>query len=352
MKLPRGCARSSVLSILLFLLVFFAALAACAQDVLTIVGSGSNLPRPLYDAWAATFNQRNPQIQFRYLPIGTVESIKQISNGSGDFGGGEVQLTSEVLAGTRVKLAALPVALVAVVPIYNLPGSGADLRFSGEVLADIYLGKVHNWNDPEIASLNPGAKLPALGIEVFHRAEGKGANYILSDFLSKVSPAFRQRIGKSASPKWVLGRSAMRNEDMAEQVAHTPGAIGYVELNYAVRGASVGSVQNAAGRFVKASVESVGRACVAVTRAGLPNLEVSLTNAPGADAYPVSSFTYMYLPRNIPDKARAKALTNFVDFVLSEGQTIAADKNYATMPESVLQKARARAHALASGAGN
>jgi phosphate transport system substrate-binding protein len=346
MALRDRCARrgAATLSLLIFLFV----VASPAQDAITIVGSGSNLPRPLYDAWAGTFNQRNTKAQVRYLPIGTVESIKQISNGSGDFGGGEVQLTPEVLAGTRLKIVALPVALVAVVPIYHLPGLNDELRFSGSVLADIYLGKIHNWNDPEIAKINPGVKLPDLGIEVVHRAPGKGANYILTDFLSKVSPAFRQRIGKSASPNWVLGRSAMRNEDMSEQVASTVGAIGYVELNYAAQGVSVGLVQNAAGRFVKASPESVERACKAATGAGVHNLQVSLTNAPGADSYPLSSYTYVYLPQNVHDKDRVKVLADFVEFVLGEGQSVAANKNYAALPGPVLQMAKAKVHSWAT----
>jgi phosphate transport system substrate-binding protein len=348
MQQPHRFIRCSLTS-LLFLAALFAARGVLAQDAVTIVGSGSNLPRPLYDAWTSAFNQRDRKVQARYLPIGTVESIKQISNGSGDFGGGEVQLTNEEFAGTREKLVALPVALVAVVPIYNLPGDAQGLRFTGSVLADIYLGKVHNWNDPEIASLNPGVKLPSLSIEVFHRAEGKGANYILTDYLSKVSAAFRQRIGKSASPKWVLGRSAMRNEDMADQVGKTQGAIGYVELNYAAGEVSFGSVQNVAGKFVKASKESVESACAAALRGGSPSLQASLTNAPGENSYPIASFTYIYLRKAAPDKVRASALASFLDFVLSEGQNIAASKNYAKLPEPLLQKVRSKAHALATG---
>jgi len=348
MTLQPRCGRCIVPTFLLVLLALFT-VAAAAQDAITIVGSGSNLPRPLYDAWVSAFNQRNPKAQVQYLPLGTAVSIKQISSGNGDFGGGEVPLTSDLLAGSHVKLVDVPVGLVAVVPIYNLPSLSVELRFSGEVLANIYLGKVRNWNDPELASLNPGVKLPALGIQVFHRAEGKGANYIFSDFLSKESSVFRQRIGKSASPKWVLGGSAMRNEDMAQQVASTPGGIGYVELNYAAGGVSVGKVQNVAGRFVKASRESVASACAAVARSGMPSFQVSLTNAPGADSYPLSSFTYVYLPRDIPDKNRARILDDFVDFVLGEGQSIAAEKNYAALPSSVLQKARSAVRKLRAG---
>ena len=347
MEQPHRFIRCSLTS-LLFLVALFPTRAVLAQDAVTIVGSGSNLPRPLYDAWTAAFNQRDPKIQARYLPIGTVESIKQISNGSGDFGGGEVQLTGEEFAGNRANLVALPVALVAVVPIYNLPGETQGLRFTGTLLADIYLGRIRNWNDPEIANLNPGVKLPSLNIEVFHRAEGKGANYIFTDYLSKVSATFRQRIGKSASPKWVLGRSAMRNEDMADQVGKTQGAIGYVELNYAAGEVSFGSVQNAAGRFVKASKEGVESACAAVIRAGLPGLQASVTNAPGENSYPIASFTYIYVRKDASDKLRVSALAKFLDFVLSEGQTIASSKNYAKLPDPILQKVRSEAHALAS----
>ena len=335
---------------LVAVLVSVVVVAAFAQDVTTIVGSGSNLPRPLYDAWVRAFNQRNAKAQARYLPLGTAESIKQISNGSGDFGGGEVPLTADVLAGSRTKLMVLPVALVAVVPIYNLPGVSENLHFSGNVLADIYLGKVRNWNDPELTSLNPGVKLPAQPIQVVHRSEGKGANYILSDFLSKTSPAFRQKVGRSASPNWPLGKSANRNEDMAEEVKNTAGAIGYVELNYASSGLSVGAVQNAAGRFVKASRQTVENACDAAIRSGVRDLQMSLTNVPGQESYPISSFTYVYLPVNPPDKVRGHVVTSFIAFALGDdGQSMAADANYGVLPEPVIKKARSQLSLLTTG---
>lgn len=319
-------------------------LAALGQDTVSLVGSGSSLPLGLYEAWVSAFNQRNPNIKVRYLPLGTVVSIEQTAKGSGDFGAGEVPLSDSPIHVSQ-KLVSVPVALVAVVPVYNLSGV-RELRFSGKLLADIYLGKVRNWNDPAIAQLNAGIKLPGMPIEVIHRAAGKGANFIFSDFLSKQSSAFRQQIGRSASPKWVVGRSAMRNQDMLELVANTPGAIGYAELSSRPRGVSVGKVQNAAGRFVDASSESITNACSAALHNGTHSLELSLTDAPGENAYPMSSFTYVYLPTGLADRGRANAMKSFLEFMLSDGQEIAEKANYAALPAPVLEKARARLLAL------
>jgi phosphate transport system substrate-binding protein len=331
-----------ILSFAIVACLFVASVSA--QEAVVIVGSGSDLPRPLYEAWTAAFNQRSPAAQARYLPLGNAESIKQISSGNGDFGAGETPLTDDQASGTRVKLTSLPVALVAVVMIYNVPGVGSGVHFSGEALADIFLGKIRDWNDATLSSLNPGVKFPNLPIRVVHRTEGKGTNYILSDFLSKVSPAFRERIGKSPSPNWVLGKSANRNQDMVDEVASTPGAIGYVERAHVPPQLSVGLVRNAAGKFVNASADSAETACRSVLRSGTRDFQVSLTNAPGPQSYPLTSFTYMYLPKRPPDTASGRILAAFFDFVVTDGQRIAISKNYAVLPKPLLERVRASWH--------
>jgi phosphate transport system substrate-binding protein len=326
----------------IFVMISAALVGAWGQGVVTVVGSGSDLPRPLYEAWVTAFNQRNAKAQVKYLPLGTAESLKLISNLSGDFGGGELPQSALAHTAANAHLLALPVGLVAIVPVYNVPGLGGGLRFSGAVLADIYLGKILKWDDARLVSLNPGVPLPGVAIQVFHRKEGKGSNYIFSDFLSKASPAFRQQIGTSASPRWVVGRGTERNQDMQQQVAGTAGAIGYVGMDYLGQGLSVGSIQNAAGKFVKASPETVENAAAALTRSGNNDLPSSLTNAPGADSYPLSSFTYIYLPVSVPDEGRARALASFVKFILTDGQEIATKTNRAVLSPGVIQKARSK----------
>ena len=317
-----------------------------AQERLVIVGSGSNVPVRLYQAWTNEFNRKNPSIQVQYLPLGTSESMKQISEGSGDFGGGEVPLTIEQAHGSRVSLTQIPTTLVGIVPVYNLPGK-PELNFSGELLAEIYLGTVKSWNDPKIAQLNPNTELPSLPISVVHRSAGKGSNYIFTDFLSKTNAQFRTELGVSPSPKWPVGVDANRGEDMVEKVAAKPGAIGYVELNFA-RNSSLGygSVRNAAGRFVRATPESIEKACLALEDRIPDNFRMSLTNAPGKDSYPMTSFTWIYVPTSVSSSARGAALRQFLSWSLQEGRELTQRMGYAPLPARVSAKALAAVNAL------
>lgn len=330
-----------------FLCLVMTALGLCsaprirAQDAIMLVGSGSTVPSPLYAKWADEFNKRNPRVQVRYLPIGTSESITAISHGSGDFGAGEVQLTAKELRDLRLVL--VPTMLVAIMPIYNLPGVREELRFSGEILAEIYLGRIKKWNDPKLAQLNPGVKLPDAPIKVIYRPKGKGSNYILSDYLSKVSPTFRTQVGKSASPRWPVGIPAERSSDMVDKVRNESGTIGYVELNYATKvGIGHGAVQNAAGHYVRASNASLLAACQAVQSAIPGNFSVSLTNAGGADSYPLTSLTWMYLPVQAANPARARAMSDFLDWVMSDGQKMAHLEGYTELPAPLLAKVKSK----------
>ena len=316
-----------------------------AAQVISLVGSGSNLPSPLYDAWVQRYNQRNPKVQVHYQGLGTSESINLITAGSGDFGGGEVPISDQQLRAAKVKIVHVPTVLAAIVPIYNVPGSRRPLRFSGDVLARIFLGTIKNWDDPAIARLNPGAKLPHLGITVVHRNPGKGSNYILSDFLSKTSPEWRARIGKTPSPTWPLGETAERGQDMVGKVKSTAGALGYVELGFALhdQGVRAGSVENASGEFVSASPESMTAACLALQKSMAADLRVSLTNAPGKNSYPITSFTWLYVPASGLKPERAGALSDFLQWALSSGQEIAREQGYAPLPAPVLSQAKAAA---------
>ncbi len=321
-----------------FSLVF--ATSALAQQRISLVGSGSNVPSPLYSVWIEDFNKKNPQIQVRYLPLGTSASIQQISMGSGDFGGGEIILSKEEMQG-KVPLMQIPTVLVGIVPIYNLPGD-PELNFSGDVLAQIFLGKITNWKDPRLAKLNPKHELPDLQITVVHRTVGKGSNYILTDFLAKASSEFRSKVGKSPSPPWPLGLEANRGEDMVAKVASTQGALGYVEWNFAKHsGIGYGAVENAAGQFVRASTASISAACKALETTMPNDFRISLVNAPGKDVYPITSFTWIYVPTSEWSSERGRALKAFLDWALDNGQSLAEDQGYAVLPHAVQLKAQA-----------
>jgi phosphate transport system substrate-binding protein len=311
-----------------------------AQNAISLAGSGSNVPSPLYAAWTEQYEKLKPGVRVRYLPLGTSESIKQISQGVGDFGGGEVPLSDAQMHKGQHPLVQFPTVLVAIVPIYKLPGE-QELRFSGDLLADIFLGNIKTWKDARIAKMNPGAELPDLPIAVVHRSSGKGSNYILTDFLSKVSPEWKSKIGKSASPSWPLGVETNRSEDMVAKVSGTPGAIGYVELNYARRkDIGYGSVQNAAGRFVRATPASILAACAANEKNVLADFGVSLTNAEGKESYPVVSFTRIYVAVSSLEPVRSQALKEFWTWALTDGRETASSLGYTVLPAEIAAKAR------------
>ena len=316
-----------------------------AQSTLVLVGSGSSVPAPLYSRWAQEYAKRDSKVQIRYLPTGTSEGIKQISHGSGDFAAGEARLTEQERKESG--LFELPAVLVGIVPVYNLPGGHQDLKLSGEVLAEIFLGEVKTWDAPGIVKLNPGATLPNLAIQVVNRPGGKGSNYVFTDFLSKVSAKFRNEVGVTASPKWPVGVAAERSSDMVEKVKETSGSIGFVELEYAVKsGVATVAVLNPAGKFVKASAESISAACEAVEAPRWNSFSASLTNASGADSFPITSFTWIYLRTESSDPVRSAALHGFLDWVYSEGQQFAAQEGYAELPPPLLAAAKKRVQEL------
>jgi phosphate transport system substrate-binding protein len=310
-----------------------------AQQSLVVVGSGSTVPAPLYTAWAQEYGKHDSKIQIRYVPVGTEEGIKQVSHGSGDFGAGEMPLSEKQRA--EDGLVELPVAIIGIVPIYNVPHLQQELRLSGEVLADIYLGVIKNWNAAQISKLNPGVDLPDLPIKVVQRPAGKGSNYVFTEFLSKSNARFRSQIGTSLSPKWPVGQSAERSADMAEKVKAVPGSIGFVEDQYAAKNnIQQALVLNSAGKFIKASSRTLIAACENTEAPEWHSLSASLINARGADSYPMASFTWIYLPAQSQDSTRASAMTNLLSWIYTDGQTVAEENGYTGLPKQLLIEAR------------
>jgi phosphate transport system substrate-binding protein len=329
-------------------LLLFCNLPAKCQTTIAVVGSGSNLPTPLYSHWTEEYNKLNSKVQVRYLSTGTMKGIDDISRGVGDFAAGEVPMSDEQLSAAHSHILQLPTVLVAIVPIYHVPGVKGNLRFSGAVLADIFLGEIKHWDDPQIKELNPSQSLPHLEISIIHRTEGKGSNYIFTDFLSKTSPKWHSQIGKTPSPAWPSGIGASRGEDMMEKVKTTPGAIGYVEVGFTERDYSVGVglVQNASGKFVGATHGSIDAAYRGAEKSIPADFRVSLTNAPGAESYPIVSFTWLYLPESSSDPERTRALASFVEWALTTGQQSAENHGYTPLPSSLTPKVLAKVHTL------
>jgi phosphate transport system substrate-binding protein len=331
-------------SALVLLMISFSLPADC-QNAVALVGSGSNLPTPLYSHWIEDYNKLSPKVQVRYLSTGTVKGIEDISRGVGDFAAGEVPMSDEQLSGASVLQ--IPTVLVAIVPIYHVPGAKG-LHFSGPLLADIFLGNIKTWDDAKLKELNPGQTLPHLDITVVHRTEGKGSNYILTDFLSKTSAKWRSQIGKTPSPSWPVGISANRGEDMMEKVKGTSGAIGYIELGFTLTDSSVGVgvVQNASGKFVSATQSSIAAAYHSLEKSVPADFRVSLSNAPGSEAYPIVSFTWLYVPLKASDPERSKALVSFLEWVLATGQESAERHGYTPLPSSLAPKVLAKVRSL------
>jgi phosphate transport system substrate-binding protein len=333
-------ARSSVLFLQIAVCLGLLTRPLAAQEKVSLVGSGSNMAGSLYSAWTAQYQKLHPDVDVRYVAVGTSQSLREISQGTGDFGGGEIPLKESQKHAGKYRLTQFPTVLVAIAPIYKLPGK-PDLRFSGEVLAGIYLGNIKNWNDPRVAKLNPGVAFPDLPITVVHLSGVKGSSYILTDFLSKTSSEWKTKMGKSASPNWPVGLEVNRSDGMATKVSETPGAIGYVELSYVQRkDIGYGSVLNAAAQFVKPTKESILAACLANEKSMPGDLGASLAYAAGKDSYPMASFTWIYVPESGLPAERSKALKEFWNWALVDGREVASQLGYTELPSSIVAKAR------------
>jgi phosphate transport system substrate-binding protein len=316
--------------------------AGLAAQTLTINGAGATLPYPIYSLWFSEYAKLHPAVQIHYRAIGSSNGLQQLTTGSVFFGASDGPMSDQQLKAAPDTILHFPTVLGAVVPAYHLPGLNAGLRFTGALLADIYLGTIKKWNDPAIVRLNPGVTLPATDITVVHRSDGSGATYIWVDYLSKVSAAFKSKVGPNTSVgapvTWPVGVGGQGNEGVAGLVMQSPGTIGYVELAYALQNKiAYGAVQNAAGEFVSASPEALTAAAAGAAASIPADFRISITNAPGKGAYPIASFTWLLVYQNPKDKAQAKAMVDFLRWALTDGQKDCAGLGYAPLPPSVVQ---------------
>ena len=309
-----------------------------ADKTIQINGAGATFPYPIYSKWFDEYQKSHPNVRINYQSIGSGGGIKQLTAQTVFFGATDGPMTPEQLQGAPGKIMHFPTVLGAVVPVYNIPNMTAELKFNGPVLADIFLGKITKWNDPAIAKLNAGVTLPSTDITVAHRADGSGTTYIWVDYLAKVSPEWKSKVGVANSVNWPTGVGGRGNEGVAGLVKQTPGAIGYVELIYALQNKiAYGSVLNVAGESVKATVASVTAAAAAAATQMPADFRVSITNAPGKGVYPISSFTWILLYENARDKAQAKTMVDFMKWALTDGQKFAGDLGYAPLPDAVVK---------------
>jgi phosphate transport system substrate-binding protein len=301
-----------------------------------INGAGATFPYPIYGKWFEEFRKKNPSIEINYQSKGSGAGIAQLTEGTVDFGASDMPMKDEQIAALKVKALHFPTVLGGVVPTFNLPGV-SELQFSSEMMAGIFLGKITKWNDSKIAKANPGVKLPATDIVVVHRSDGSGTTFVFSDYLSKISPDWKAGPGANTSIKWPTGVGQQGNEGVAGMVKQTSGAVGYVELIYALQNKmNYGSVQNAAGVYLKANLDSVTAAAASAAKNMPADFRVSITNAPGKDAYPIASFTWLLIPTRIEDAKKRTALVSFLKWMLADGQKDCAALGYAPLPKAVV----------------
>jgi len=310
-----------------------------APDTVMLNATGATFPYPIYSKWFSDYNKIHPDIQINYQSLGSGAGIRQLLSGTVDFGASDAPMTDQQLGEAKTKILHFPTVLGAVVPSYNIPGLSQELDFGPDVLADIYLGKITKWNDPEIAKYNKGVNLPAQDIVVVHRSDGSGTTYVWVDYLSKVSSEWQSKVGRNTSVNWPVGLGGKGNEGVSGLVKQTPGAIGYIELIYAVQNQiPYGRVRNSTGAFVKADLASVTAAASGFAKTMPADFRISITNAPGKVPYPVSSFTYLLVPARIADANKKQAIKNFLTWMLNDGQKDAEPLSYARLPKEVVAK--------------
>jgi len=303
-------------------------------------GAGATFPNPMYQKWFSEYHKAHPDIQFNYQSIGSGGGIRQVLAQTVDFGASDGPMTDEQLSQAKTKILHIPTVMGAVVPAYNVPGVSGELKFTPEAISGIFLGKITSWNDPAIAKANPGVTLPNQTIIVIHRSDGSGTTYIFTDYLAKVSSEWQNGPGKGTSVKWPVGLGGKGNEGVAGMIRQMQGGIGYIELIYAVQNKiDYGSVKNASGAFVKASLDSV-TAAAASAKSMPADFRVSITNAPGKDAYPISSFTWLLIPEKSKEAAKGKILADFLTWMVDDGQKMTADLTYAPLPGNVAEKVK------------
>jgi len=306
----------------------------------TLNGAGATFPNPIYSKWFSEYGKLHKDVQVNYQPIGSGGGIRQLTSATVDFGASDMPMTDKQLQEAKRKILNIPTVLGAVVPAYNIPGVSGEVKFTPEALAEIFLGRITKWNDKAITSVNPGVNFPDKAIIVVHRTDGSGTTFIWTDYLSKISPDWKSQVGSDTSVKWPIGMGGPHNEGVAGLIRQLPGSIGYVELIYAVQNnITYGSVRNSAGVFVKATLEGVTAAAASAPK--MPaDFRVSITNAPGKDAYPISSFTWLLIPAQSKDPAKGKMLSDFLNWMVTDGQKMTSALSYAPLPDSVVAKVK------------
>jgi len=326
-------------SIVVSILLALAIAVAAHPGTILLNAAGATFPYPIYSKWFDVYHQKDPNVQINYQSIGSGGGIRQLLAGTVDFGASDGPMSDEQLKEAKFKILHFPTVLGAVIPIYNVSGVSGELNFTQKALAGIYLGTITKWNDPEIAKANSGVNLPASDIVVVHRADGSGTSYIFTDFLSKVSDDWKNKVGKGTSVQWPVGLGGKGNEGVSGLVKQTPGSVGYVELIYAVQnGITFGKVQNASGKFVKADLAGVTAAAAAAAKDMPDDFRVSITNQSGPTVYPISSFTWLLIPAQISDATKRDAIKGFLKWMLTDGQGYNEGLAYARLPKPVVEK--------------
>jgi phosphate transport system substrate-binding protein len=322
---------------LLDLAVFAPALSA--QSPASLHGAGATFPAPIYRKWFDSFAERNPGAHIQYDPVGSEAGIQALATGKIDFAGSDIPLTDERLAQLHLEVYQFPLILGGVVPIYNLEGNVRDLNFTPEILAGIYAGKIRRWNDPKLKAVNRQVSLPDKEITAVHRSDGSGTTFVFTDFLSKISPEWKTKYGSSDVIAWPAGIPAPGNEGVADVVQKTPNCIGYVELIYAIQHKlSFGAVRNAAGKFIQADLESLTAAAAGTAPKMQSDFRISITNAPGRDAYPIATFTWLLVPKQIADPNKKAAMIAVLRWALGSGQRQCSALGYAPLPAEVMRR--------------
>jgi phosphate transport system substrate-binding protein len=317
------------------------ALALPLAGQTTLTGAGATFPYPIYSKWFSDYTKLHPDVQINYQSIGSGGGINQLKAGTVDFGASDMPLKDDRVKEIPVPFVQLPTVLGSVVPSYNIKGVTAELKFTPQALAGIYLGKITKWNDPAIAKANPGVKLPDASIVVVHRSDGSGTTFVWTDYLSKVSPEWKSSVGSNTSVSWPVGLGGKGNEGVTGMVRQVDGSIGYVELIYALQNnVPFGLVENAAGNFVKASLESTTSAAAAA-KFTPGDFRVSITNPPGKDAYPIASFTYLLVPTHWKDAGKGKIMADFLHWMLKDGQQTVEKLDYAKLPQNLVEMEQA-----------
>jgi phosphate transport system substrate-binding protein len=324
--------------IVLLLVCVVLALPAVGQT--TLNGAGATFPNPMYSKWFSEYHKLHSDIQVNYQPIGSGGGIRQVTAGTVDFGASDMPMTDKQLQEAKSKILNIPTVLGAVVPAYNIPGVTGEVKFTPDALAGIFLGKISKWNDKAITEPNPGVNFPDKDIVVVHRSDGSGTSFIWTDYLSKVSPDWKSQVGSDTSVKWPIGMGGKGNEGVAGFIRQLSGSIGYVELIYAVQNnIPYGSVRNSSGVFVKASLDGVTAAAASAPKMPV-DFRVSITNAPGKDAYPIASFTWLLIPAQSKDAAKGKILGDFLNWMVTDGQKMTTALTYAPLPDNVVAKVK------------